>query len=101
MPRILSTPDSDHTGAYEAFMRSEAGDNSLRMQAYKTALKDIIQSELTDRQREALTLYYFDRLKIREAAVQMGISGAAVSTHIRRGMKRLKKYMDYSFRYRA
>ena len=45
-------------------------------------------------QREALILYYYSGLKIREIAVMTGVSASTVKSRLRQGTEKLKKGME-------
>jgi len=45
-------------------------------------------------QREALILYYYSGMKIREIAVMAGVSGSTVKSRLKQGIEKLKKDME-------
>lgn len=45
-------------------------------------------------QREALILYYYSGMKIREIAAITGVSGSTVKSRLRQGMEKMKKCME-------
>ena len=51
-------------------------------------------SRLPGVQREALTLYYFDELKIREIARITGTNTATVKSRLHQGKQKLKKILE-------
>lgn len=57
-------------------------------------LYDFYKELLTDRQREALDLYYNDDLTMIEIAEELGISKQAVSTNIKNGVSNLEKFEE-------
>ena len=60
-------------------------------------LKSIVTSavsQLADRQNQALTLRFFQGLKIREIAMVMAITEGAVKTHLARGLVNLKVLLE-------
>ena len=57
-------------------------------------LYDFYKELLTDRQREALDLYYNDDLTMIEIAAELGISKQAVSTNIKNGVSNLEKFEE-------
>ncbi len=50
--------------------------------------------KLPQMQREALILYYYNGLKIREIAAMTGVSGSTVKSRLRQGTEKLKKGME-------
>ena len=60
-----------------------------------------INEELTDRQRELISLYYLEQMSMTEIAGRLGLSPSTVSRTLKRGRFRLKKYLKYNGRYIA
>ena len=54
-----------------------------------------LSAELTERQRQCLTAYYFGGEKMKEIAEDLGISTSAVSRHIKRALARLRARSIY------
>lgn len=48
---------------------------------------------LTERQRQAITLVYFDNLTQEDARYEMGVSKATMSEHITIALRKLKRYL--------
>ncbi len=60
-----------------------------------------IDEELTDRQRELISLYYLEQMSMTEIAKRLELSPSTVSRTLKRGRGRLKKYLKYNGRYFA
>ena len=60
-----------------------------------------INEELTDRQRELITLYYIEQMSMTEIAQNLDLSPSTVSRTLKRGRGRLKRYLKYNGRYFA
>lgn len=60
-----------------------------------------INEELTDRQRERISLYYLEEMSMKEIAARLGLSPSTVSRTLKHGRGRLKKYLKYNGRYIA
>lgn len=58
-------------------------------------MKKIIENELTSNQKECLTLYYFQGIRLKDIAELKGVSISAVSACIQRGKARIKKILKY------
>ncbi len=58
-------------------------------------VRQVISQELSDRQRETLTAYYFHRLTIPQIAQQQGVNKSTVSRTLRRAEDRVRKYLKY------
>lgn len=55
----------------------------------------VVASELTDRQRECLSLYYYEGCTMPQIAQALGINKSSVSRAISRGKARIKRSMKY------
>ncbi|NSW92831.1 MAG: sigma-70 family RNA polymerase sigma factor [Firmicutes bacterium] len=75
----------------ETYLRRISFTNSNQIQEMKQAIREVIQTELTDRQRELVQMYFMDGMSMREIAKQKGITKQSVSTTIQRAVKRIKK----------
>lgn len=60
-----------------------------------------INEELTDRQRELMSLYFLEEMSMTEIAARLGLRPSTVSRTLKRGRGRLKKYFKYNGRYIA
>ncbi|MGI5986277.1 MAG: sigma-70 family RNA polymerase sigma factor [Oscillospiraceae bacterium] len=58
-----------------------------------------MNEELTDRQRELVSLYYLEQMSMTEIAHNLGLSPSTVSRTLKRGRVRLRKYLKYNGRY--
>lgn len=63
-------------------------------QGQRRAIVSEAVSQLAERQSQALTLRFFQGLKIREIALVMAISEGAVKTHLGRGLTNLKSLLE-------
>ena len=73
----------------------EHGTNSRQLDMLKYELKKAIESELTNRQKEMVTEFYFDGLSVTAIAKKHGLSKATVSRHLSRARERLKGALKY------
>ncbi len=80
---------------YKEESQIEKGDKSY--QKMITAVKNIMQGELTPRQKQCILLYYGDKMKMKEIAKNFGIGVSSVSRHIKKAKCRIKKTMEYYF----
>lgn len=58
-------------------------------------LKQVIDQELTPRQRYVLTAYYFEGLRPAHIARQLGIHRSTVHRTLQRAEARLRRYLAY------
>ena len=72
-----------------------SGDNNKKIEKMKSALNEAIKTELTDRQREMVTEFYFNGLSVTDIAKEKGLSKSTVSRHLTRSRERLKSALKY------
>ena len=61
------------------------------------SLKNIVNGELTEKQRRCLWLYYGEMMKMQDIANDLGIGVSSVSRHIKKAKLRVEKTMRYYF----
>lgn len=61
-------------------------------------LKNVMDGELTKRQKDCVMMYYGERRKMREISKSLGIGISSVSRHIKRARMRIYKMMKYYYR---
>lgn len=61
----------------------------------KRILSRAIRHELTDRQRQCLTMYYLDGIRMKDIAGTLGLSASTVTRHIAAATRKLRKIADY------
>lgn len=79
-----------------AWRRSRSGDNSEQLLRLRRNLARARERELTERQAEALRLYYDEGLTMPAIALRLGVSKSTVSRTLERGRKNLIKCLQYS-----
>lgn len=60
-----------------------------------SVLHEIIENDLTEKQREAIMMYYFEGLKMREIAEKLGVGIPAVSKRISKAEQRIGRMIRY------
>ena len=58
-------------------------------------VKRVIQGELTERQRQTLTAYYFRQMTMPQIAEEQGVNKSTVCRTLRRAEDKLRKYLKY------
>ena len=58
-------------------------------------LRNIIENELSERQRQMICLYYFSRMNIPEIAETLSVNRSTVSRTISRGRRNIMEKMKY------
>ena len=61
------------------------------------SLKNIVDGELTAKQKLCISLYYGDMKKMSEIAQELGIGVSSVSRHIKKAKQKLQKTMTYYY----
>lgn len=78
-----------------ALIGDTKSDNSEKHRLMLKILRKVISEELTERQREMITLYYFDRANIPQIAEMLGVNRSTVSRTISRGRRNIMEKMKY------
>lgn len=58
-------------------------------------MRNIIENELSERQRQMIALYYFNRMNIPEIAEMLGVNRSTVSRTLSRGRRNILEKMKY------
>ena len=77
------------------YLYQQGGDNRPELERMKRILYMAIRYELTDRQRDCLTQYYLDGIRMTEIARRMNLSKSTVSRHISAATRKLRKVAAY------
>lgn len=82
---------------YLSYISAKSGatnkDERLKMAEF---IRTAMQIELTQRQRRCITEYYINGKSLKEIANELGLSSqSTVSYHISRGIKKIKKRVEY------
>ncbi len=85
------------------FLRSMAGigddGNTGHLQLAKKALLDAVELDLTPRQRQLVTMYYFEERTLPQIAQELSLDTSTVCRTLQRARKRLQKSMRVYFDY--
>lgn len=80
------------TAGRELEVADDAADVLARSDEHRRVLQAV--RELPRRQRDCMTLRYYEELSIDEVAATLGVSSNSVKTHLRRGMNALGDALD-------
>ena len=69
--------------------------SNQKRQVQMQRIREVIRSELTDLQRDAIIAYYFHRNTISEIAALRGVHKSTVSRTLRRAEEKLRRYLRY------
>lgn len=78
-----------------ALIGGEAQSNSEKRRMILKIMRSVIENELTERQSEMITLYYFKQMNIPEIAEMLGVNRSTVSRTISRGRRNILEKMKY------
>lgn len=81
--------------AISALIGDTESSNSEKHRLMLKILRKVIAEELTERQREMITLYYFDKANIPQIAEMLGVNRSTVSRTISRGRRNIMEKMKY------
>lgn len=91
---------SDDNSDIISFALSQRGStNRPERERMRKILIRAIRHELTDRQRDCLTMYYLEGIKMKDIAVMLNLSKSTVSRHIHSATRKLRKVASYYQRY--
>lgn len=93
----LDTRASEWIGDMTVWLRENASDNSEQRARLLRNLRKALENDLTPRQRQMVTMYYFEGKKIPRIAEELGVNRSTVSRTIIRGKNRLRRCLEYSF----
>lgn len=77
------------------YLSNHGSDNRPELARMKRILSRAIRHELTDRQRQCLTMYYLDGIRMKDIAGTLGLSASTVTRHIAAATRKLRKIADY------
>lgn len=85
----------------QAYRRQTGESEGQRQRLMIAAVKKAMETELTQRQKECIQLYYFDQKTMKEIGLLLGIGEPCVSRHLKRARHRLATVLHYFFLYSA
>lgn len=92
----MRVPLSEDNSELIAFSLSQHGSsNRPERERMKKILIRAIRHELTDRQRDCMTMYYLEGMKMKDIAVALNLSRSTVTRHIQSATRKLRKVASY------
>ena len=91
--------DDKNTPLISYYLSQHGSDNRSERERMKRVLMRAVRYELTDRQRECLTMHYLEGMKMKDVARSLGLSSSTVSRHIASAVRKLRKVAAYYERY--
>lgn len=86
-------------GFVREMLQEDADGNRTHLVLAQNALHDILAEDLTERQREILTMHYYDKCSVTQIAQRLHISKSTVSRTMSRAKRRIQKHMRFYFDY--
>lgn len=83
--------------SFKQYSKDSLGNKNKNRERMIKSLKNVIEGELTDRQKTCILMYYGNNMKMKSIFETLGVSVPCVSRHIKKAKKRLTKTMKYYF----
>ena len=80
--------------SFRNFLENDNTENP-KIKRMKHIVKVAIENELTDRQKDCITMKYFENMKVKDIAVRMDIKPTTVYKHLKTAMRVFKKCAMY------
>lgn len=81
---------------YYSYVSSQGGgDNSSIRNRMKKLIHICMEDELTDRQKDCLTMRVYQKMSVEDIAAELGIRPTTVYKHIKKAKEALKKCEKY------
>ena len=73
----------------------QGSSNRMERERMKAILTRAIRRELTDRQRDCITMYYLEGMKMKDIADALHLSRSTVTRHIQSATRKLRRVASY------
>lgn len=87
--------DDDNSDFIAYTLYCQGSSNRSERERMKQILVRAIRHELTDRQRDCVTMYYLEGMKMKDIAQTMHLSRSTVTRHIQSATRKLRKVASY------
>lgn len=78
-----------------AVIGDTAESNGVQHKLMLKVMRSVVENELSERQRQMITLYYFQKVNIPEIARMLGVNRSTVSRTISRGRRNIMEKLKY------
>lgn len=95
MPNTRYRRGAEYAADMAVYARSMTGDSPEEHARLKRNLVRALREDVTEKQRQALFLYYAEGLNMREIGEQLGVDKSTISRTIKRGERRLQRCLRY------
>lgn len=79
--------------AYSLYQQGSS--NRMERERMKAILTHAIRRELTERQRDCITMYYLEGMKMKDIADVLHLSRSTVTRHIQSATRKLRRVASY------
>lgn len=89
---------NDFTESLAGFIKYKEQDQETNIIEYRKIIKimtKLIHNELSNRQKECVTMRYFEKMQVCQIAKKLKIDKSTASRHISRAKEKLKKLLEY------
>ena len=95
------TPNMRHIASDESisllhWYREHSAGNSNTLQQLMTYLPQAMETELTDRQRQMIHMYFYEEMNITQIAQALSLNPSSVSRTLHRATRRLLRVLRYA-----
>ena len=97
MPKTLLRLDAFTEALAGLSEYSKQTESNAEYQEWLTVLRRIVEGELTHKQKQCVTLYYYENKSLTEIAEMLRINISTVSRHLQKARNRIEKIMCYYF----
>jgi RNA polymerase sigma factor (sigma-70 family) len=91
--RVYMSDISENVVSFSLYQKK--GTNNRDRQQMMKILYRAMQLELTDRQRDCITMYFLNGMKMKDIAADLGLSRSTVTRHIQAATRKLRKVASY------
>ena len=85
----------EHFNEYHYYLSRLGDDNSDSRRRLLRILRRAIREEITDKEWQAMEMYYVRQIKMTDIAEKLGVNVSTVSRNIKRGKEKLKRCLRY------
>ncbi len=87
--------DDNNSDIIAFSLYQQGSSNRMERERMKAILTRAIRRELTDRQRDCITMYYLEGMKMKDIADALHLSRSTVTRHIQSATRKLRRVASY------
>lgn len=87
--------DENNSDIIAFSLYQQGSSNRMERERMKAILTRAIRRELTDRQRDCITMYYLEGMKMKDIADALHLSRSTVTRHIQSATRKLRRVASY------